>query len=37
VEVTFQLTQDGILEMSAKDRDTQAEMKTSVNLGVKKG
>lgn len=37
VEVAFNLSQDGILDMSAKDRDTGAEMKTSVNLGVAKG
>jgi molecular chaperone DnaK len=32
VEVLFQLTQDGILEMSARDRDTGKEMSTTVNL-----
>ena len=37
VEVTYQLTQDGILEMSARDRDTKAEMKTSVKLGAREG
>ncbi|MCC7386385.1 MAG: Hsp70 family protein [Deltaproteobacteria bacterium] len=37
VEVIFQLTQEGILEMSARDRDTGIEMKTTVNLGVRKG
>jgi molecular chaperone DnaK len=37
VEVAFQLTQDGILEMSARDRDTKVEMKTSVKLGAREG
>jgi hypothetical protein len=37
VEVAFQLTVDGTLEMSARDRDTGVEMKTTVNLGVPKG
>lgn len=32
VEVAFNLSQDGILSMSAKDRDTGAEMKTTVKL-----
>jgi molecular chaperone DnaK len=37
VQVSFNLTQDGILTMSAKDRDTGAEMTTAVTLGgVKK-
>ncbi len=36
VQVAFNLTQDGILTMSAKDRDTGSEMTTTVNLGVKK-
>lgn len=36
VQVDFNLSQDGILTMSAKDRDTGAEMSTSVNLGVSK-
>ncbi len=34
VLVDFNLTQDGILTMSAKDRDTGAEMTTSVKLGT---
>ena len=33
VEVAFNLTQDGILSMSARDRDTGAEMNTTVKLG----
>ncbi|MBI4815699.1 MAG: Hsp70 family protein [Deltaproteobacteria bacterium] len=32
VQVIFNLTQDGILEMSAKDQDTGKEMRTTVNL-----
>ena len=32
VEVAFNLSQDGILSMSAKDRDTGVEMKTTVKL-----
>ncbi len=35
VQVTFSLTQDGILSMSAKDEDTGAEMKTTVKLGAR--
>jgi hypothetical protein len=34
VQVAFNLTQDGILEMSAKDQDTGKEMKTTVKLGA---
>ena len=34
VQVDFQLSQDGILTMSARDRDTDAEMTTTVRLGV---
>ena len=33
VQVAFNLTQEGILEMSAKDKDTGQEMNTSVKLG----
>ena len=36
VQVAFNLTQDGILTMSAKDKDTGAEMNTTVNLGIHK-
>jgi molecular chaperone DnaK len=36
VQVSFNLTQDGILTMSAKDRDTSAEMTTTVTLGAKR-
>jgi molecular chaperone DnaK len=35
VQVNFNLTQDGILTMSAKDRDTAKEMTTTVKLGLK--
>lgn len=35
VEVSFTLTQDGILAMSARDPDTGAEMKTTVKLGAR--
>ncbi len=35
VQVDFDLTQDGILTMSARDKDTGAEMESSVNLGFK--
>ena len=35
VQVSFNLTQDGILTMSAKDRDTSKEMTTTVKLGLK--
>jgi molecular chaperone DnaK len=34
VQVSFNLSQDGILTMSAKDRDTGTEMTTTVELGV---
>jgi molecular chaperone DnaK len=34
VQVDFNLTQEGILTMSAHDRDTGAEMTTSVRLGA---
>lgn len=36
VQVSFNLTQDGILTMSARDRDTGAEMTQTVRLGVDK-
>ncbi len=36
VEVDFSLSQDGILNMSARDKDTATEMKTSVRLGQRK-
>jgi len=36
VQVDFSLSQDGILNMSARDKDTQVEMKTSVKLGQRK-
>ncbi len=36
VEVEFNLSQDGILSMSAHDKDTGAEMEKSVALGVRK-
>jgi molecular chaperone DnaK len=36
VQVDFSLTQDGILAMSARDKDTHTEMKTSVKLGQRK-
>ncbi len=36
VQVAFNLTQDGILSMSAKDKDTGSEMNTTVNLGIHK-
>ena len=36
VEVDFTLSQDGILAMSAKDKDTDAAMKTSVTLGQRR-
>jgi molecular chaperone DnaK len=36
VQVDFTLSQDGILNMSARDKDTQAEMKTSVRLGQRR-
>ncbi|MCB9653925.1 MAG: Hsp70 family protein [Deltaproteobacteria bacterium] len=36
VQVDFSLTQDGILNMAARDPDTGAEMKTSVALGARK-
>ncbi|MCA9554624.1 MAG: Hsp70 family protein, partial [Myxococcales bacterium] len=35
VQVDFSLSQDGILTMSAKDKDTGVEMKTSVHLGAR--
>ncbi len=34
VSVEFSLSQDGILSMSARDKDTGAEMQTSVTLGA---
>lgn len=37
VQVEFSLSQDGILTMSAKDRDTGADMKTTVRLGARDG
>ena len=37
VEVTFNLSQDGMLDMSAKDPDTGATMKRSVRVGAKEG
>jgi molecular chaperone DnaK len=36
VQVDFQLNQDGILAMSAKDPDTNAAMRTSVTLGKRR-
>ena len=36
VEVDFSLSQDGILSMSARDKDTGAEMEKSVTLGTHK-
>ena len=36
VEVEFNLSQDGILSMSARDKDTGAEMEQSVALGARK-
>ena len=36
VRVAFNLTQDGILEMDAKDDETGAEMQKSVTLGLDK-
>ena len=36
VEVEFALSQDGILSMSARDKDTGAEMTKSVTLGARK-
>jgi molecular chaperone DnaK len=35
VLVDFDLSQEGILSMSARDRDTQAEMKTTVRFGAR--
>lgn len=37
VQVAFNLTQDGILSMSAKDKETGAEMNTTVNMSIAKG
>jgi molecular chaperone DnaK len=37
VEVAFQLTVDGTLELSARDSESGSEMKTTVNLGIPKG
>ena len=35
VQVDFNLSQDGILSMAARDRDTKAEMNTTVRLGAR--